>query len=123
MIVKSVAHAEYGGQPVFSTFQFEGDDELAFADSIRRMLQRGLRINFNHVMLLFSAYIASSIKNGQPASELGKEISGLLSPDQVMFGVPEMLYRLEFEADGIKVRADSPVAIQTYHLQDAGEPA
>ncbi len=122
MIVKSVAQAEDGGQPVFSQFQFEGGDELAFADSVKKMLKQGLRINFNHAMLLFSARIASSIKSGKPAAELGGEISGLLSPAQVMFGVPEMMYRLEFEAGGVRVQADSPIEIQAYRLQ-AGEPA
>ena len=55
-----------------------------------------MRLNINETLGLFFAYITTSINEGKKISEIQKHIPELLSPYQVMIGVPESLRKLNF---------------------------
>lgn len=121
-----IARGEPGGEPYVKRFQFGDPDDGVFAAScqkIRGELQGRRRININGALLLFLEFVASSMKDRAGADQIRDGASSLLSPDQVMIGVPEMLARVDFEvtAHGRKftVSIDRPIPVQDFAFGSA----
>lgn len=71
-----------------------------------RRLARGLKLNYPESVALISAFIMEGARDGRSVAELMEEGRHVLSREQVMEGVPEMIPDIRVEAtfpDGSKL--------------------
>ncbi|MGQ0795688.1 MAG: urease subunit gamma [Nitrosopumilaceae archaeon] len=100
-------------------------DEEVFVNSaimIKERLNRNLKININEALTVYSALIVSELRKGKPIEQIQKNASCLLSPEQVMIGVPETLRKVSFEVtlddESMKlIVLDTPIKISDYILK------
>ncbi len=111
MRIRVTARGDPDAAPLVSVLEFPGPDDDVFVASVRRvrdMLRRNLRININEAMLLFAAHAAASMRDGVAARVARRRALDLLSGDQVMIGVPDMMRAVRIEvAAGGEARAVS----------------
>jgi urease subunit gamma len=72
----------------------------------RGRLARGVRLNYPESIALISDFILESARDGESVAELMSEGGKVLTCDQVMEGIPEMITEVEVEAmflDGTKL--------------------
>ena len=86
----------------------EKDKLLLFTAALvaERRKARGLKLNYPETVALISAEIVEGARDGKTVAELMAYGTTLLSRDDVMEGVPEMLHDIQVEAtfpDGTKL--------------------
>jgi len=86
----------------------EQDKLLVFvaAEVARRRRQRGLRLNYPEALALITADVLEGIRDGRTVSDLMAQGLSILSREDVMEGVPEMLEQVQVEGtfpDGTKL--------------------
>lgn len=86
----------------------EKDKLLLFTAGLvaERRLGRGLKLNYPEAIALISCAILEGARDGQTVAELMDYGTTVLSSDQVMDGVPEMIHEVQVEAtfpDGTKL--------------------
>ena len=86
----------------------EQDKLLVFmaAEVARRRRARGLRLNYPEALALITADVLEGIRDGRSVSELMAFGITVLTRDDVMDGVPEMLEEVQVEGtfpDGTKL--------------------
>lgn len=72
----------------------------------RRRLERGLRLNYPEAVALVTDYVVEGARDGRSVAELMRDGAAVLTRDQVMEGVPEMIHDVQVEAtfpDGTKL--------------------
>ena len=72
----------------------------------RRRLQRGVRLNYPEAVALITDFVVEGARDGRSVAELMSAGGEVLRRDQVMEGVPEMIYEVQVEAtfpDGTKL--------------------
>lgn len=121
MIIRVVARGEPDAAPLTKVFQYEDPSDGVFAASVKSvtdLLEVGRHININQAMLLLAARASESLKRGKSAEDACGDLSGVILPEQVMIGVPEMMHTLELEirACGTVTRmvANTPIAIPAH---------
>ena len=84
------------------------------ADVARRRRERGLRMNYPESVALITEHVLEGARDGRTVSELMSSGREVLSRDDVLDGVPEMLDSVQVEAtfpDGTKlVTVHGPIA-------------
>jgi urease gamma subunit len=94
------------------------------ADVARRRRERGVRLNHPEAVALISAQLMEWARDGRSVADLMSDGTAVLSTDDVMDGVPEMLSEVQVEAtfrDGTKlVTVHDPIGAPT---DAAGSPA
>lgn len=76
------------------------------AELARRRRTRGLRLNFPEAVAVITDHILEGARDGRSVAELMASGCDVLSRDDVMEGVPEMIYDVQVEAtfpDGTKL--------------------
>lgn len=76
------------------------------ADLAGRRLARGVKLNYPESVALITSAIMEGARDGRTVAELMAFGTTLLSRDQVMEGVPEMIHEVQVEAtfpDGTKL--------------------
>jgi urease gamma subunit len=86
----------------------EQDKLLVFmaAEVARRRRTRGLRLNYPEALALITAEVLEGIRDGRSVSDLMAFGMSVLTRDDVMEGVPEMLEEVQVEGtfpDGTKL--------------------
>lgn len=86
----------------------EKDKLLLFTAALlsERRLARGLKLNYPEAKAYISAAIMEGARDGRTVAQLMNEGRALLSRDQVMDGVAEMVHEIQVEAtfpDGTKL--------------------
>jgi len=72
----------------------------------RERLTRGVRLNYPESIALLTDFVLEGARDGKSVAELRSEGGKILSRDQVMEGVPEMISEIQVEAtfpDGTKL--------------------
>ena len=118
-------------KPFTRMFHFKKSDKIIFLEStklIKKHLSNNMRLNIHETLGLFFAYITTSLNEGKTITEIQKHIPELLSPHQVMIGVPESLRKLNFEItknDGgsEKMSIITPIPISQYFFQEQKQSA
>ena len=67
---------------------------------------RGLKLNYPEAIALISSHLQEAARDGKPVSELMHYGSTILSREDVMDGIPEMIPEIQIEAtfpDGTKL--------------------
>ena len=76
------------------------------ADVARRRQQRGLKLNYPEAVALITAEILEGVRDGRSVAELMQYGATILTRDNVMDGVPEMIREIQVEGtfpDGTKL--------------------
>lgn len=76
------------------------------ADLARRRKEKGLKLNYPEAVALITYEILEGAREGKTVAELMKEGREILSSEDVMDGVPEMIHDIQVEAtfpDGTKL--------------------
>jgi urease subunit gamma len=86
----------------------EKDKLLIFTAALmaERRKARGVKLNYPEVVALISAAIMEGARDGRPVAELMTYGATIVKRDEVMEGVPEMIYSVQVEAtfpDGTKL--------------------
>lgn len=86
----------------------EKDKLLLFTAALlaERRLNRGVKLNYPEAMAFISMEIIEGARDGKSVAELMDYGRTLLTRDQVMQGIPEMLHEVQVEAtfpDGTKL--------------------
>jgi len=80
---------------------------LAMAAMVaRRRLERGVKLNHPEVIALISDYVLEGARDGRSVAELMEAGAHVVTRNQVMAGVPEMIHDVQVEAtfpDGTKL--------------------
>lgn len=72
----------------------------------RRRLDRRLKLNYPEAVALITDYVVEGARDGRRVAELMRDGARVLSRDQVMEGVAEMIHEVQVEAtfpDGTKL--------------------
>jgi urease subunit gamma len=72
----------------------------------RRRLERGVKLNHPEAIALICDFIVEGARDGRTVADLMEASAHVISRDQVMEGVPEMIPDLQVEAtfpDGVKL--------------------
>ena len=72
----------------------------------RRRLERGLKMNFPESVALITDFVMEGARDGRSVAELMRDGAKVLTRDQVMDGIPEMIHEIQVEAtfpDGTKL--------------------
>jgi urease subunit gamma len=94
----------------------EKDKLLIFTAALlaERRKNKGLKLNYPEAVAYISAAILEGAREGRTVAELMSYGTTLLSRDQVMDGIPEMIHDVQVEAtfpDGTKlVTVHNPIA-------------
>ncbi len=86
----------------------EKDKLLLFTAALlaERRLARGVKLNYPEAMAYISAAIMEGARDGKTVAELMNESRRILSADQVMDGIADMIHEVQVEAtfpDGTKL--------------------
>ena len=76
------------------------------ADLARRRQERGLKLNFPEAVAVITYELIEGARDGRTVSELMSYGTTILTREDVMDGVPEMVYQVQVEAtfpDGTKL--------------------
>ena len=76
------------------------------AELARKRQGRGLKLNYPEAVAILSAEIMEAARDGRSVAEIMVWGQGILSRDDVMTGVPEMIHDVQVEAtfpDGVKL--------------------
>ncbi|WP_328460079.1 urease subunit gamma [Actinoplanes sp. NBC_00393] len=76
------------------------------ADVARRRRERGLRLNYPEAMAIITAFLLEGARDGNTVAELMDSGRRVLTREDVLEGVPEMLAEVQVEAtfpDGTKL--------------------
>ncbi|MEH7076713.1 urease subunit gamma [Neobacillus drentensis] len=76
------------------------------ADIARRRKDRGLKLNYPEAVALITYEIIEGARDGKSVAELMSEGTKILSSEDVMEGIPEMIHDIQVEAtfpDGTKL--------------------
>ena len=72
----------------------------------RRRLERGVKLNYPEAIALISDFVVEGARDGKSVATLMREGAQVLTREQVMEGIPEMLHEIQVEAtfpDGTKL--------------------
>jgi urease subunit gamma len=76
------------------------------ANVARRRLERGVKLNHPEAIALISDFIVEGARDGRKVADLMRDGATVLSRDQVMEGIPELVNEVQVEAtfpDGTKL--------------------
>ncbi|MDA0238863.1 MAG: urease subunit gamma [Proteobacteria bacterium] len=72
----------------------------------RRRLERGVKLNYPEAIALITDHVIEGARDGRSVAELMADGAEVITKDQVMEGIPEMLHNVQVEAtfpDGTKL--------------------
>jgi urease subunit gamma len=72
----------------------------------RRRLERGLRLNHPEAVALITDFVVEGARDGRSVAELMRDGATVITRDQVMEGIAEMIHEIQVEAtfpDGTKL--------------------
>lgn len=76
------------------------------AQVARNRLARGVKLNYPETVAIITDFVVEGARDGRPVADLMQAGAHVVSADQVMEGVPEMLHDIQVEAtfpDGTKL--------------------
>jgi urease gamma subunit len=89
--------------------------------SINDKLSKYMKINLNETLYIYLNYIIKELRLHRKTNEMITNASTLLTPDQVMIGVPESLRKISFNvvmpnSQRLKITIKEPISTTGYIL-------
>lgn len=72
----------------------------------RRRLERGVKLNYPEAVALITDFVVEGARDGRRVADLMEAGAHVVTRDQVMEGIPEMIHDVQVEAtfpDGVKL--------------------
>ncbi|MEC8172785.1 MAG: urease subunit gamma [Pseudomonadota bacterium] len=72
----------------------------------RKRLERGVKLNYPEAVALITDYVVEGARDGCAVADLMRDGAGVITREQVMPGIAEMLHEIQVEAtipDGTKL--------------------
>ena len=99
--IKVTVKGEPDTAPFTHTFFYadESDEKLFYnsVNMIKEKLDKNLKININESLVIYCAYVIGKLHTNETINIIEKNAQKILSPDNVMIGVPESLRKIVFE--------------------------
>jgi urease gamma subunit len=123
--IKVTVKGEPDTAPFRHTFFYadESDEKLFYnsVNMIKEKLDKNLKININESLVIYCAYVIDKLRANEAINVIERNAQKILSPDNVMIGVPESLRKIAFEVKIDKlpkrrVILKEPIAISNYIL-------
>lgn len=111
--------------PFTRIYQFYNKaDYIILSNSIKTInnkLSRKMKININETLYIYLKYVIDQLRSHKKRNEIIKNASKLLTPDQVMIGVPESLRRINFSiklesTQRLRITIKEPISTTSYVL-------
>ena len=89
--------------------------------SINNKLSKKMKININETLYIYLKYLIDQLRSHKKRNEIIKNASQLLTPDQVMIGVPESLRKINFNiklesTQRLRITIKEPISTTSYVL-------
>ncbi|MBS3926947.1 MAG: urease subunit gamma [Nitrosarchaeum sp.] len=126
IFIKITVQGEPDTSPFTKIYSYyrKSDEEIFIRSAlmIKDRLDKNFKININESLLLYSKFIVSELRDGKSIEQIQKNTSNLLSPEQVMIGVPETLRQISFKVmlDNESMKSivlNAPIQISDYILK------
>ena len=99
-------------------------DYIILSNSIKTInnkLTRKMKININEALYIYLNYIIKQLRSHKKRNEIIKNASKLLTPEQVMIGVPESLRKINFNiklesTQRLRITIKEPISTTSYVL-------
>lgn len=123
--VRAIVTGESDTSPYFQVFEYSDESyEKIFVPAVNMIKEKiatGLKINFNECLALFCNYVVSQLRTNNSVEHIEREARKILSPHDVMIGVPESLRKVVFQASLDKacqfvITFKEPIKIMRYEL-------
>ena len=111
--------------PFTRIYQFYNKtDYIILSNSIKTInnkLSRKMKININETLYIYLKYVIDQLRSHKKRNEIIKNASKLLTPDQVMIGVPESLRKINFNiklesTQRLRITIKEPISTTSYIL-------
>jgi len=111
--------------PFTRIYQFYNKtDYIILSNSIKtinKKLSRKMKININETLYIYLKYLIDQLRSHEKRNEIIKNASKLLTPDQVMIGVPESLRKINFNikletTQRLRITINEPISTTSYVL-------
>ncbi|HXV88916.1 MAG TPA: urease subunit gamma [Nitrososphaeraceae archaeon] len=111
--------------PIIRVYQFHNNtDYIILKNSIKTIknkLSRKMRININEALYIYLNYVINQLHLHKKKNEIITNVSKLLTPNQVMIGVPESLRKVNFNINTeskqkLDITVTEPILIISYIL-------
>ena len=102
----------------------ESDEEIFFnsVQLVIARIEKKLKINLNEVLTIFLDFLVREHRKKRDIDEIKENLSKLLTHDQVLIGVPELVKNIEFSGiidtnPKLTVVLDEPILIPEYVIK------
>ena len=68
------------------------------AEVARRRLAKGIKLNYPESIALITDFVLEGAREGKSVADLMSESAKILTRDEVMEGIPEMIHEMQVEA-------------------------
>jgi urease gamma subunit len=111
--------------PFTRIYQFYNKtDYIILSNSIKtinKKLSRKMKININETLCIYLKYVIDQLRSHKKRNEIIKNASKLLTPDQVMIGVPESIRKINFNiklesTQRLRITIKEPISTTSYVL-------
>lgn len=111
--------------PFTRIYQFYNKtDYIILSNSIKTInnkLSRKMKININETLYIYLNYIIKQLRSHKRRNEIINNASKLLTPEQVMIGVPESLRKINFNIkleskQRLRITIKEPISTTNYVL-------
>lgn len=111
--------------PFTRIYQFYNKtDYIILSNSIKTInnkLSRKMKININETLYIYLNYIIKQLRSHKRRNEIINNASKLLTPEQVMIGVPESLRKINFNiklesTQRLRITIKEPISTTSYVL-------
>lgn len=103
--IKVTASGEPDAPPLERVFEL---DETVFFSSgkmIEERVRQGLKVNVNEALMLYTAHVIRALRARKSKPTIQRMAQQLLTPENVMIGVPETLQTIRFELGSQRSRS------------------
>jgi urease gamma subunit len=114
--------------PIIRIFPFHNNTDYVILENsvktIENKISKKMRININETLDIYLNYIISQLRVHKKVMEIKSKLSKLLSPEQVMIGVPESLRKINFNTGNenkqkLNMTITEPISTTNYILSSS----